>query len=338
MTMYVIRPIRKKDLPNFVRFAITAGAGVTSLPKEPSLLRKKVERSMHSFACQPPSKDGLYIFVAEDTSTGELGGTCAINAKTTGSEHGHVFRVEQIEMPSSKLPIPSEMTVLHPIQRRAYASEIAGLYLLPKFRREGLGRLLSLSRFLFVANYPKHFHDTIIAEMRGHIEKNHYSPFWEAVGRKFLDLDFEELLRALAKDDSFISQVVPRIPIYAAVLPKKVQRIIGKVHPNTRKALEMLIHEGFRETGEVDIFAGGPKITCKSSGIRSVANSKLAVVESLAPVLPEDTTHYLVSNVRLDFRCTIAPIAWGEGAIITTEVAQALQIEPGDWIRYVSPK
>ena len=336
--MYVIRPIRKKDLPSFEKFAVTAGAGVTSLPKQPAALRKKVERSVRSFVCQPPMEDGLYIFVVEDISTGELGGTCAINAKTVGSEHGHVFRVEHIEMPPSTLPIPKQMTVLQPIHRRAYASEIAGLYLLPKFRKEGLGRLLSLSRFLFIANFPKHFRSAIIAEMRGHIEKNHYSPFWEAVGRKFLDLDFETLLHALALDDSFIPDIVPRAPIYAAMLSKKVQRIIGKVHPNTRKALNMLLYEGFRETGEVDIFAGGPKITCKTSAIRSVAESKLVVVDSVVPALDESTPSYLVANVRLDYRCTIAPIAWREGAILSEETAHALHVEAGDWIRYVSTK
>ena len=333
--MYVIRPIRKKDLPSLEKFAATAGAGVTSLPKQPGLLRKRLERSLESFTCYPPAENGRYLFVVEDLSTAHLGGTCAIMAKTNGDEHGYVYRVEEIEMPRSKLPAPESMTLLHPIRHRAFASEVAGLYLLPQFRHAGLGRLLSLSRFLFIASFPKHFRSTLIAEMRGHIEKNFYSPFWEAVGRKFMDLDFKDLLLEIAKDDSFIPNIVPRIPIYAAMLPKKVQRMIGKTHPHTRKALKMLLNEGFRFTGEVDILAGGPKITCQTSMVRSISESKLVVIEKVVPAIEQSYGTYLVSNVRLDFRCTIAPMRFNEGAMISDEVADALQVETGDWIRYV---
>ncbi len=127
------------------------------------------------------------------------------------------------------------------------------------------------------------------------------------------------------------------MPIYVALLPKKVQRIIGKTHPDTRKALNMLKNEGFRLTGEVDIFAGGPKITCKTNEVRSIAESKLAVVERVGQLGPKAAA-YLVSNIRIDFRCALAPISFDKGVSISEETAQVLQVEPGDWIRYVSSK
>ena len=170
------------------------------------------------------------------------------------------------------------MRILQPIQLKNYASEIGGLYLLPKYRSGGLGRLLSLSRFLFIATFRERLHPIIIAEMRGRIAKNGHSPFWDAVGRHFVDLPFNRILAEVAHDHSLIPKIMPQFPIYVSMMPLAAQRCIGKTHKNTAAALSMLMAEGFQPTGEVDILAAGPRLATPASQIRTVAESRVAAV------------------------------------------------------------
>jgi len=337
MTMMVIRPIRESDQEAFEKFAMAAGTGVTSLPKNSSLLRKKVLRSVASFASQEPPGEGLYIFVLQDIETGDLGGTAAIDAKTLGSEDGYFFRVEELVHPKSKLPMPKHIRILQPIQRRTFASEVGGLYLLPKFRQGGLGKLLSFSRFLFIAGFPERFHTTIISEMRGKIEKNNTSPFWDAVGKNFLNLPFARMLAEVAMDHSIIPKIMPQFPIYISLLPLAAQRAIGKTHKNTKAALNMLLSEGFLPTTEIDIFDGGPKLAAQTSQIRSIANSKTAVIRAIS-IQPPDGTRAIISNENVDYRATYGTLKEHEedsSVSIHHDLASILNVRQGDTIRYV---
>ena len=63
------------------------------------------------------------------------------------------------------------------IQQRIGPTEIGSLFLSPKYRSQGIGRLLSLSRFLFIHSFKDLFTNTIIAELRGYLYKNNVSPF-----------------------------------------------------------------------------------------------------------------------------------------------------------------
>lgn len=335
--MMVIRPIQESDLEAFEKFAMTAGAGVTSLPKNSRLLKQKVLRSVSSFVTPEDNTEGLYIFVLVNIETGELGGTCAIDAKTLGSEDGYFYRVEELVHPKSKLPVQKHIRILQPIQRKTYASEVGGLYLLPKFREGGLGRLLSLSRFLFIAGHPHRFHSTIISEMRGRIEKNNTSPFWEAVGRHFLNLPFVRLLAEVSMDHSIIPKIMPKFPIYIPLLPKAAQRVIGKPHRNTTAALKMLMDQGFTPTNEVDIFDGGPKLSAQTTQIKTIADSRTAVIRSLS-IQPPDGTKAIVSNESMDFRATFGIVKEHpeDGSItIHHDLAALLKVRQGDTVRYV---
>jgi arginine N-succinyltransferase len=333
----VVRPIRESDYETFEKFAMTAGAGVTSLPKQSGLLRKKLDRALASFNSTEPCDDGLYLFVLEDTSTGELGGTCAINAKTLGSEDGYVFRVEELIYPRTSLPTPKTVRILQPIQRKIYETEIGGLYLLPKYRKGGLGRLLSLSRFLFIASHPDRFQPTVIAEMRGRIENNMTCPFWDGIGRHFLKLPFNRMVAEVANNPALLTQIIPRFPIYVSLLPVATQRAIGKTHKNTTAALSMLEREGFKYTYEIGVFDGGPKIAAAKQAIRTVAMSQQAIVKELS-ILPFEGNRALICNERLDFRCSNCTVKEldGNNVRIHLDVGTVLQVKPGDQVRYIS--
>ncbi|TMO95416.1 arginine N-succinyltransferase, partial [Pseudoalteromonas sp. S3178] len=77
----ILRPIQKSDYPALLNIAHESGHGFTSLPINEELLQKKITRSEASFEKQTdvPSDEG-YLFVLEDSETGEVVGTSGIEA------------------------------------------------------------------------------------------------------------------------------------------------------------------------------------------------------------------------------------------------------------------
>ncbi|TXI40300.1 MAG: arginine N-succinyltransferase [Nitrosomonas sp.] len=335
--MVVIRPIRESDQEAFEKFALTAGTGGTSLPRNSRLLKERILRSVASFNSENPV-GGLYVFVLEDVDSGELAGTCSIDPKTQGAEGGFLFRVEEIIPQHTKLPMPKRIRILQPVQINNFASEVGGLYLLPKYRHSGNGRLLSLSRFLFAAAFPNRLQSTIIAEMRGRINKDGHSPFWDAIGKHLLNLPLNRVLAEVSENPSLIPKIMPQFPIYVSMLPLAAQRVIGRTHHNTKAAIDMLSEEGFQPTGEVDILAAGPRLAAQTANIRTIVNSRTATIGSVdSSPIPGMRT--LISNEKLHFRVTYGTLIENpedKTVTIHRDIAAILQVRQGDSIRYVA--
>src|SRR3546814_11892990 len=64
------------------------------------------------------------------------------------------------------------------------ATEVGGLFLHPEKRRDGVGRLLARSRYLFIAMHRRRFGEEVMAELRGRLDEKGSSPFWEGLGEK----------------------------------------------------------------------------------------------------------------------------------------------------------
>lgn len=335
--MIVVRPICHRDREDFINFSFTAGIGMTSMPKHREILEKKIIESEKAFAkdVQQPGNEN-YLFVLEDLSTKTIGGTCGINAKTGVDQPKYFFHIEnELEHPPlSNIP---NIPVMRGICHREAPSEICSLYLLPEFRKEGLGRLLSLSRFLFAAAHLHRFDTTIYAEMRGFVDKNQNCPFWEGIGRHFLDLDYVSLMRQRDLGNFDVVQIVPKYPIYISLLPKEVQEVIGKIHTNTWPAYHMLTEEGFYLTDDIDIFDAGPKIEAETKEIRTIKTSCMGTVAEITRN-PVESIRYIISNHRLDFRACYSTLQkGGKGICLPAESAEALQVKVGDIVRYVIP-
>lgn len=334
--MYVIRPIQLSDLDAFEEMANTSKLGIINLPKNRDALHKKILDSEHSFSSDisQPSMEN-YIFVLEDVATGKLGGTCGICSRMGVTNPNYYFHIDSIPIQGTQNSLQILVPVCYPIG----PSEICALYLKPEYRKDGLGKLLSLSRFLFIASHRKRFEDYTVAEMRGYFEQDKVVPFWEAIGRKFLDVSYEEFCELEIDNRSFIPTLMPRWPIYTFLLPKDAQDSLGKTHEHTVPALKMLYKEGFTFTNEVDPFDGGPKIGCNTDAIRSVMESKTSVVASIEKCNDTDSK-FLISNTTIDFRAcygTITEIE-SQSVSISTDVAKALHIRIGDSVRYVPYK
>jgi arginine N-succinyltransferase len=135
----------------------------------------------------------------------------------------------------------------------------------------------------------------------------------------------------------FIADLMPTHPIYVPLLPPEAQAVIGKVHDQTAPALKMLQDEGFRFTGEIDIFEGGPVVSCQRDQIRTVRESRRAPIADVADDLPgpEDI---LLCNTRKDFRLckgAVEPLSDG-GIRLTSRTALSLHVKVGDTIRFAA--
>lgn len=335
--MIVIRPIKRKDQDIFAEFSFESLLGMTNLPRNREKLLEKIIQSEASFEKQieQPGQE-TYYFVLEDLTTGRIGGTCGILTQSTQS-FTHHYRIETLPTHAKHSFVTKEVKVLKVVANPPTSSEVCALYLQPTFRHSGQGRLLSLSRFLFIAAHRQRFRKKIVAELRGYIDQRQISPFWEAIGRHFCDLSFVELMAQLDQGLFFVSEILPQFPIYIGLLPKETQEVIGKTHDSTKPAYHMLTHENFTFNQEIDIFEGGPILKATTSNIRTIKQSALIKIDiATDPLLSE--TEYIMSNERLDFRACFGKMQLisKTQALISEEVANALLVKNGDIVRYVT--
>jgi arginine N-succinyltransferase len=334
--MMIVRPVRMEDLDRVFELATAANYGLTSLPRDREMLQRRVGESLHAFQKQAERPGGeLYLFIMEDLETEAVIGTSCLVSKVGGFQPFWAYRVETCVHKCDALGIRKEISTLHLVKEHSGPSEIGGLFLGREYRKHGNGRLLSLFRFLFVAEFPERFEPTMIAEMRGVVESDGTSPFWEAIGRHFFDIDYPSADLLSVMDKRFIADLMLTCPVYIPLLPQSAQEVIGKVHQRTAPALKMLLDEGFDYTGMVDIFEGGPVISCPMAEIRIVRESRSAEVEAIASGAVE-TLPCIIARFGGDFRACAGDVALGEesGVIISPEVAAALGIRQRDRVRF----
>lgn len=337
--MIVIRPIAKDDFAGYLHLAFHAHINFYTLPKSERLLEHRFEKALTSFNTSEvlPNKQ-FYLFVAEDTQTKKLLGVSALSATSGGVEPLFFFRKESLTVTSPLAAVVKKLAVLNPVSYLHGPSEVGSLFVDPASRGLGVGKLLSLSRFLFAARFPERFTGSFIAELRGPIHDGS-SLFWEAIGRHFFDASFADIQEMMNYGRSFISQFLPEHPIYIDLLPANVQQVIGKVDKETEPALHLLERLGFERTIEVDVIDGGPKMMAKKEKIVPIAKSICAFVGKIEHIVPNEP-HYILANESLNFRACQAPIVWIDAAsiAISPETASHLTLGLSDPIRIFNPK
>ena len=211
--MVVFRPVNLDDLDPIVHLATLADFGLTTLPRDPEFLGKRIRDSQYSFERKAEAPGGeFYLFVLEDLEAARVVGTSGIVSRVGGFEPFYAYRIETVVHESQKLQVRKEVRALHLVAEHDGPCEIGTLFLSPEYRRAGLGRLLSKSRFLFMADQRQAFTSAVIAEMRGVSEEGR-SPFWEALGRHFFDIDFPKADYLSMLDKKFIAELMPSHPI-----------------------------------------------------------------------------------------------------------------------------
>jgi arginine N-succinyltransferase len=317
----LIRPVCETDLEGIYALALETGPGMTSLPADKAMLETKILESINSFKITP-TKPGneAYRFVME--LAGKIIGIAAIRARVGGFDPSYSYEICLARHSSESLKVDKEVPYLKLVKDHKGPSIISSLFVLPDYRSKGLGKYLSAARFLFMADFPKRFTETVIAEMRGVIDEGGRSPFWEGTVRHFFDMDFAKADYLSTKDKGFIADLMPQYPIYIPLLRDKVIQSIAQVHEKTKPALQFLESQGFKKDGHVDIFDAGPRVQAKVADIKTIRESKLAK-------LGDQINAQLVSNCKLDFR--VVPISGSIGQ----DEANLLELKEGESLRYV---
>jgi arginine N-succinyltransferase len=340
--MIIIRPIQANDYNHLHRIAIDSGYGFTSLPVNEDILKKRIKHSEESFSL-PVSEPGNqgYLFVMEDTQTGQVVGTAGIEAAVGLDNAFYHYHLGKVVHSSRELNIHNTVETLSLCNDYTGASEICTLFLQQSHRKNGNGRFLSRCRFLFMAEHSKRFANCVIAEMRGVSDKNGKSPFYDWLEEHFLSIEFTkaDYLTGIGNKD-FIAELMPKYPVYVSLLSKEAQHVINKVHDNTVPALRLLEAEGFSRRGYVDIFDAGPTVEAELKQIRAIRDSRKYQVLIDDNCGSESKQKYIICNTKVEyFRATQVKLIRRETAnqvVITSETAQALQVEQGDWVRLLS--
>tara|TARA_R110002096_G_scaffold16106_11_gene55013 strand:- start:841 stop:1875 length:1035 start_codon:yes stop_codon:yes gene_type:complete len=332
-----IRPVRLDDLDPLFALAQQTGFGLTTLPPEHKLLQRRIKESIQAFGQLVRKPTGqTYLFVLE--VDGKVAGTTGIASKTGGFEPFYTYQLDSEHFESKTLGVAHDVQVLKPVAEHSGPGEVGSLFLAPSSQGLGLGGLLSRCRFLFMAEHPRFFEKTIVAELRGVIDEHGCSPFWDAIGAHFYGVDFQRADFQVLRGKEFIAELMPRHPIYVPTLPKAAQEVIGQVHPNTLPALKMLEREGFKPNGQIDIFEAGPTVCCEREQILTVRNSRVAELSKIANPA-ESAPKAILCNTEMEFRAcygTIEELA-PDQIRVSPEVAEALETEVGDQIRFAIP-
>lgn len=334
--MLVVRPVTEQDVDCLVLLAGQAGFGLTGLPNDRELLQERVAASRDAVAKAATKPGGeSYLFVMEDLRGGRVVGTSGIVSKVGGFEPFYSYTVETQVRESEVLNVRKEVRILSLVALHSGPCEIGSLFVAPEYRMHGNGRLMSLCRFLFMAGNPRGFDPLVIAEMRGLSDDSGRSPFWEAVGRHFFDIDFPKADYLTMKNKRFIAELFPTHPLYVSLLPQEAQRAIGEVHERSRAALTILEEEGFSRSGMVDIFDAGPVVSCPLAEIRTVKSSVTSRVAEIAAEEERSAVH-LIGVEGKEFRACVGSVSAvpGGGVRITAATAAALSLGQGDGIRY----
>ncbi|WP_245874662.1 arginine N-succinyltransferase, partial [Pseudomonas fluvialis] len=103
---------------------------------------------------------------------------------------------------------------------------------------------------------------------------------------------------------------------------------------------DILMRDGFETDRYIDIFDGGPTLHAPTSGIRSIAQSRVAAVRVDSETAPGHACRpYLLCNGLLqDYRALVAELDWAPGrpVSLTPAMAEALGLAAGDSVRLVA--
>lgn len=333
--MFVVRPVTTADIPALEKLASVVTPGVHTLPRTRKTIERAVERSIASFAAQPdmPTEES-YFFVLESTEDNTVVGTAAIAATAGSTGTFFAFRNDVLSQVSRDLNISHNVHALSLCSDLTSHSQLSSFYMQD---RRGAGHeaaLLSRARLLFAAVAPQRFGERFFASMSGMTDADGHSPFWEALGRKFFQMDFLEAERMIegARNRTLIVELMPHHPVYVPLLPGAAQAAMGQVHAEGELPFRILSDEGFEPDEYIDIFDGGPILRAHRNALRSFSQSMLRTAVAGEDGATRGT--YLIATGREEnFRAVVADCSapeMSECVALAPDVLHTLDVVQGD--------
>jgi arginine N-succinyltransferase len=338
--MLLLRDAHLSDLPGLA--ALAAELDSVNLPNDRRALGQIVGRSVRSFTGR--IKDPLaraYVFVAEAPHRGRLVGTSMVIAKHgTHKSPCTFFTVSEKEHYSSSL----RRHFRHPLLSLGYhfdgPTEIGGLVVHPGARRgaEKAGKQLSWVRFLYLAMHPRRFRDTVLAELMGPLTADGKSAFWEAFGRGFTGLDYQQADKLSRENKEFIQQLFPPFDVYASLLSPAARQALGAVGKKALPVQAMLERIGFRYVHRIDPFDGGPHYEAPLAEITLVKDHRSGTLQAdpLRGEAPERLVARTLARGPGRFRAVRTPARLeGSRLALPRQAARLLEASPGETLHLI---
>jgi arginine N-succinyltransferase len=265
---FVFRSIRPDDLDKTVDLA--RQFSLLNLPSNRRFIEEKIDVSIRSFQGELDKKEAQYLFVLEDIHSKFIAGSSQILAKHGTPEHpAYSFKVIKKERFSKDLGVGFIHQILRLRINEDGPSEIGGLVVDRAYRSrpEKVGRVCSLGRFVYMGLRPQNFEDYVYAQMAPPLTDEGRSEFWEALGRRFTGMPYQEADVLSQQNQEFIRSLFPEEDIYLCLLDSKARLVLGRVGQETQPALHMLEKVGFTMMQEVDPFDGGPHVHCRTKDV-----------------------------------------------------------------------
>jgi arginine N-succinyltransferase len=316
-----------------------------NLPNEPGHISRLLEASEKSFLGQIENpRRRKYVFLIRDLERGEAVGTSTIVAQLGRRDAPYIYLDVSTE---EKYSSSTDLHFQHQVLRIGFSydgpTELGGLVVHPEHRRasEKLGLLISYVRFLFIASHRELFKNELLAELMPPLEPDGKSHLWEAFGRHFTGMSYAEADLRSSEDKTFIRDLFPRGEVYASLLAKDAQDVIGKVGAQTRGVERMLRRVGFRYAERIDPFDGGPHFVANADEVSLIQQARSAgfagVLNEQEP--PTGPRALVARDLKASpyFRAVACPISEAAGqvrlpegfaAVLGPDVGETLRLLP----------
>ena len=264
--MFIIRQAKKEDLDDL--FELSKHYTFINLPSDKDIISNLIKSSSESFSRKGPSKNlskDHYLFVLHDLTQNRVRGASMIHAQHGTEDEPHFYlKVGQEHKFSETINTGFIHGTLKLGLETDGPTEIGGLILDPELRGNSnkLGKQLSFSRFLYMGMNRDRFKEEVHSELMPPFDPQGKSPLWEAIGRRFMNMDYPEADLLSRNNKEFILSLFPSDNIYETLLPIEARNAIGKVGKDTQPVKRMLEKIGFKYISEVDPFDGGPHYRC----------------------------------------------------------------------------
>ena len=329
--MYRVRLVQKKDIEKIFRLIKSGTVTMTTMPKTKIDLKRRIKWSIASSrkTSNNPNHDS-YLFVLEKDN--QIHGLSAIYTSVSKRKPSVYFKQKNENYYSKDLKIKNEFHSLQLHFVKTPYTELGTLYIDPKYRGRGAGKLISFARFMYMSISPKRFDRKAFVEIRGHKDKKGCTPFWDQFSSNFFDLDFFDADKISYIDNNFISDLIPKYPFPIDLMPLKARKSIGKPHQSSLLAYKLLRDQSFKPNGLVDVLDGGPCISANINKIPFVNRAKSYKIGEIKKLdNPSIKTSFIFKDSLNDFvavRADILEIDQFETLSKSKQTSKTVRISP----------
>lgn len=336
--MFILRNVTLDDLDDL--YELSSKVLFINLPHDKDLIKQKIDSSLEAF--QNPSEDlanNYYLFALEDLTKNKVIGVSMIHAQHGTEDEPHFYLSVGNE---HKFSQTINTGFVHGTLKLGLdtngPTEIGGLVVSNEYRgnSEKLGKQISFVRFLFMGLYPDRFKPMVHSELMPPFDEDGKAPLWEAVGRRFMNMEYNEADVLSRNNKEFILNLFPSENIYMTLLTPEARNAVGKVGTETQGVKKMLERIGFKYTNEVDPFDGGPHYRCPLKDIKPVKEMlTLEVVNQLPEVDIEKGVLMTLDHKQFDFLAVKARIAINlqqKKCLIKSNIPKQFSVQEGTTI------